>query len=117
MSEWLKPYICTQCGGKVNPVTMVCEMCGTHFKEQDNVLRIVAGRPGVHTLGTTLSIDKELVYLHPKEYSELVLKQMTKELAECIAPFIEVETEEDPEYFRQIVRGRIRVLDSAFRFV
>ena len=116
MSNWLKPYVCTQCGGRVNRTTMTCEMCGTQFKEQDNILRIVAERPGVHTLGQAIAIDNEMALASPKEVSEFVVQQMTRELAKCIAPFIEMETENDAIHCQQIVRGRIRILDSAFRF-
>lgn len=116
MSDWLKPYVCTQCGGRVNRATMTCEMCGTQFKEQDNILRIVAERPGVHTLGQAIAIGNEMALLQPKEVSAIVMEQMTRELAKCIAPFIEMEIEDDPIYSQKIVRGRIRVLDSAFRF-
>ena len=116
MAEWLKPYICTQCGGRVNRATMTCEMCGTQFKEQDNILRIVAERPGVHTLGQAIAIDNEMAWRRPQEVSDFVMKQMTRELAECIAPFIEMKIEDDQIHSQKIVRGRIRVLDSAFRF-
>lgn len=116
MSEWLKPYVCTQCGGKVNRSTMTCEMCGTQFKETENVMRIVAERPGVKTLGATIAIDREMAYLSPEDTSEIVMRQMVDELAKCIAPFIDVKTEDDPILGRQLVRGRIRILDSAFRF-
>lgn len=116
MSDWLKPYVCTQCGGRVNRTTMTCEMCGTQFKEQDNILRIIAKRPGVHTLGQAIAIDNEMALLQPKEVSAIVMGQMTRELAKCIAPFIEMEIEDSPIYCQKIIKGRIRVLDSAFRF-
>lgn len=116
MEDWLKPYVCTQCGGRVNRTTMTCEMCGTQFKEQDNVLWVIAERPGVHTLGQVIAIDKEMALLQPKEVSAIVMEQMTRELAKCIAPFIEMEIEDEPVSCQKIVRGKVRILDSAFRF-
>ena len=117
MSNFLKPYVCTQCGGKVNRATLVCENCGTQFKENDGIIRIIAERPGVHTLGTAITIDEEMLYaVGAKEISEIVMKQMVADLAEAIAPYIEVKTERSFISNQQIVRGRVRVLDSSFRF-
>ena len=119
MSEFLKPYICTQCGGKVNPATLRCEMCGTVFKDTSDrgyaTLQVV--HPGAHTLVVSREIDDEMfIRFGAEEMSKRAIADMAHQFAESIAPFMTIRTEQD--YYRQTtrMRGMIRVLDPEYRF-
>ena len=117
--SFLKPYICTQCGGKVNRATLVCEMCGTQFKEdrsEEMVTRLAVTRPGVVTLGRTLRVDKFYLTHDPKALSEYAIKMMAREFAECIVPYLDVRVEDNPSDFSYIMRGRLRVVEPEYLF-
>lgn len=117
--SFLKPYICPQCGGKVNRATLVCEMCGTQFKEdhsEDMVTRLVVARPGVVTLGKSINVNAEDIAYSPAEFSQYIIKQLAKEFAECIAPYMNVETENHPYNHTCTIRARIRLLEPDYRF-
>ena len=112
----LKPYICPQCGGKVNRATLICEMCGTQFHEVAPNGIIIA-RPGVHVLGVNRVINDEMFYLHnPQELSEYILKDMAREFASCILPFLDVRSEQNPCRNQTILSARLRVVEPTFRF-
>lgn len=120
MKSDLKPYICTQCGGRVNRATLVCEMCGTQFKDDSGgagVIKIDVVRPGVRTLVQSREVPREMIYsMPPHDFSEMILRSMAKELADNIIPFMDVQTAEDPIRGAMYVRSRIRVLDPTYRF-
>ena len=78
--EFLKPYVCTQCGGRVNRSTLTCEMCGTHFKDVSTpeFVRIVVDKPGVHVLKSTMAMDKYMANeLGAIELSRIVIERMS----------------------------------------
>jgi len=117
--SFLKPYICPQCGGKVNRTSLVCEMCGTQFKEErseDRVSRLVVTRPGVVTLGQTLRVDKFYLTHDPKKFSEYAIKMLAREFTECIAPYLDIKVEDNPRDSSYIMRARLRVVEPEYRF-
>lgn len=112
----MKPYICPQCGGKINRVKMFCEYCGTMFREEHNGLSVVAYHPRVHTLGANVTIAKELAVRSPKEVSEYAIRKLAQEFADGIAQFMEVRTEPAPTTDEIVFWAKPRVLDSEYRF-
>ena len=117
----MKAYICTRCGGSVNRATHTCEYCGTRYKEDNHIphmTQIVVDRPGVQVLGVTRTIDWEAKrYMRdPHMMSELVMRDICNELSKCIAPFLEVRTEEDPMHMQTMVSARLRVVDKNHMF-
>ena len=111
----MKPYICPQCGGQVNRVKMICEYCGTQFREEDNAIRIVTYHPGVHTLGANVMIDREALEMQPQEAAEFAIKSMARSFAEGIAQYMDVKTSDDPINHTVKFYARLRVLDSGYR--
>ena len=113
----LKPYICTQCGGKVNRATLTCEMCGTTFKETPEPMKIVVDRPGVHVLSARQIVDGELLQtLGLKATSEMCIHHLAEQFADVIAPFMSVETERHPFENQTMMTARIRVVEPSYRF-
>ena len=110
----LEPYICPQCGGKVNSARMVCEYCGAQFKQQQEVVKIIAERPGIHTLSAGVAIsDEALNVLGPEKASEMALHEIAKKMSKCIMPFISIQTSDNELWLEntRTVRGRLRVVD------
>ena len=117
--DFLKPYVCTQCGGKVNRNTLICEMCGTRFKDMSTpeLIRLEVERPGVHVLQSEYVVDKCLSeHIGATEISRIVIERMSHALADAIAPYMDVKWEDVPWQNEIHVRGRIRVLDPKERF-
>lgn len=112
----MKPYICPQCGGTVDRVRLICEYCGTQFKEDNNVIRVVAYRPGVHVLSSSVVIPKEYIVREPEEMAKYAIEEMAKKFASGIAQFMDVGTTEEPFEQNVVFRSRLRVLDGAERF-
>ena len=110
----LEAYICPQCGGQINPARHVCEYCGTHFKGQTEVIKIVAERPGVHTLSCDVAIANEAISAFGAEKaSEIALKEIAGKMSKCIMPYISIQTSDMDLWMENMtrVRGRLRVLD------
>lgn len=112
----MKPYICPRCGGQVNRVKMICEYCGTQFREEYNEIRVVTYNPLAHTLGANVTIPKELAVRSPREMSEYAIRKLSEEFASGIAQYMEVQTMAEPITDEVMFRARLRVLDSGYRF-
>ena len=110
----LEPLICPQCGGHVDRARMTCEHCGTQFKTQSEVIKIITERPGEHTLCAEVAIINEIIpKLGAEKASEIALREIAGKMAKCIMPYISVQTSEQEMWMEDmtVVRGRLRVLD------
>lgn len=114
--EKLKSMICPQCGGAVNRATMICEYCGTRFREDDSGIKIEVLRPGVRVLSTTFEVPDEFMYSSPKDAAAYAIDRMAEQFAECIAPYIDVKMQVDPAALKTRFYASLRVIDSKHRF-
>ena len=116
----LKPLICPQCGGTINRSSRKCEYCGTEYDlGYDNVLHFEALHPGTHVLGSqAIMTDEMIIGMGLEKASEYVLREMAKEMAMNLIPFMDVKTESDPldPWGGRKIQARLRVIDPAFRF-
>ena len=118
----MKALICTQCGGHINPAKMCCEYCGTRYERTEDLtkpLRITYS-PGVRLqiLQSQIALDnQDLNYISDAdEIARFVHSRITAQLAEALEPYVEYTVQEDPEYRRQVIRGRVRVLPPGYSF-
>lgn len=110
----VEPLICPQCGGRINESLMTCEYCGTKFKSKYDVIKVVAERPGIHTLSVDVAIEKEVIkMLGVEKASEIALHNIADKMAKCIMPYISVQTSAHEILMDNttVVRGRLRVVD------
>ena len=85
-------YKCSCCGGNINRATMICEYCGTRYKEEyGNVIRVETFQNPVRTLASRAVIDDFAMRTDPQGYSEFAIKQLARQFAECIAPYMDLE--------------------------
>lgn len=112
----LKPLICPQCGGKINRASMTCEYCGTVFKEDSGLVKIVETRHDIHTFGTTLVVDKFALMSNPEEYSEYAIRHMAQDLVSCLIPCMNIWAEEDKMLGCVKYNARLRVVDNSHKF-
>lgn len=120
----LEPLVCPQCGGKINRITYICEYCGTQFKKDgpswSNPVQFEVLRPGTHVFVSQMRIPEEMIYhMGAKEAGELALRRMAEEFAECLIPYMDIETCKDEQDFLHLsttMRARIRVVEPTYKF-
>lgn len=114
----MSPLICKQCGGKIDPVKMVCEYCGTSYNDCfPRQIKYVVEQPNVHTLATNITVPMEVLrHVDAGNFSKHIVRDMSSQLAEAIAPYLTIDVEDDPYTMEKHVRGKIRVLDPKFRY-
>lgn len=119
MNAFMDPYICPQCGGRINRARMICEYCGTEFREENepkHVIRIETHNPHVHALMANTIMCRDDVMDSPKEASEYAIRCMAEKFATSIVQFMQIESEFNPSDDSVLFRARLRVLDSDYRF-
>ena len=111
----MKEYICTHCGGHVSPYSMRCEYCGTQYKiENDRIYTIETFQNPVETFTAEQVMPMEMIKAYGAEkVSEIALHNLTCKLAECIAPMMIVETEQDYQNYAQRVRATVKIVRPA----
>lgn len=114
----MKPYICTQCGGRINPAKMRCEYCGTQYEQQyDRIVRVETYQIQPVTLQATASYPKELIdVVGAADISREMCGRMARDIAEELTKYIDYQVQEDPCADRLIARGRVRVLPPGYKF-
>ena len=105
-------YKCSCCGGNINRATMTCEYCGTRYKEeQGNLLRVEMFQSPVQTLKSRFAINAKYFRRNPQECAEYAIKQLARDFAECIAPYMDMECSFDPATQLTVLGARIKVVE------
>ena len=110
---------CPNCGGNVDRERMICPYCGTQFKRdyESNVLRIETYNPKVETLTGKIILDERFVdTVGLEEASNVAVRELAKKLADAIAPFMEIQTQNDYQHLGVAVYARARILRPDYRF-
>lgn len=111
----LRPYICKQCNGTVNPATLKCEYCGTRY-ESDSLKRIVISSkiPGQTKISAEVVIDTEVMRDAPERMRDYALHELRDQLADGLLAYMRVTTNHDYRNMTEIIRGEVRVLEPDF---
>ena len=110
---------CPNCGGNVDRARMICPYCGTQFKREHdpNLLRIETYTPHMEVLGAKVMVDEQTAQLVGTETtSEIMMRELSKKIADSIAPFMEVRTSFDHKTLSYVADARVRVLRPDYRF-
>ena len=110
-------YICQCCGGRIDPLTMICDYCGAAYKkDHDNVIRIETFHNPVQTFSAQVAVDPYLLReLGPEKASEVAMNQLVHELSKCIAPMMEVYSDYRIDSGTYVVNGRIKMVQPVHR--
>lgn len=112
---------CPNCGAAVNTARMICEYCGTTFKDEQfgpaykPEYKIVVAQPGVKVLGAKLMVD-EFAVRQEMVPEGLVRSQLASKLADELMKHLDIQTNFDVEGMRRVFSVRLRVLDPDFKF-
>lgn len=110
----LKPMICKGCGGRIDPVALTCNMCGTayYLDEEQNPIRIESWQGRIRSVACETKIPREyMLYGDADKIMEFTLHDIAKRMAERLIPFIEYEQSYDHQRMEYITRARLRVAD------
>ena len=108
----MNKYKCSCCGANINKITMICEYCGTQYKEESgNVIKIETFTNPVRTLASKMVIDNFALTMNPVEYSEYAIKKLAVKFAECLVPFMNIQSSIDPCTDHVILDAKIKVID------
>ena len=115
----LKKYECTQCGGNINPVTMICEYCGSRFESdyEGKPIFISKFEPKMDVLQAEVFIPNESVfYMGAKEASEVAMKDLVNTITRSLTQYLDVMIEDDLRLNGSRLRGKLRLIRPDMRF-
>lgn len=105
-------YKCSCCGGNINRATMICEYCGTRYKEeQESVIKIETFRNPVRTLASRVAMDKYFLTKSPEEASEYAIRTLARQFAEYIAPYMDIQCSFDRLTDHAVLDAQIKVVE------
>ena len=106
-------YVCTCCGGAIDPATMECKYCGTKFKRDvdTRLVRIETYTNPVRTLKAKVTLNDELMRTcDPKDVSKLAMTELIDEFAECLAPYLQIDMMTDPRFNQTHICGTLKLV-------
>ena len=121
----MKKMKCECCGAplKINPISIyyegyICEYCGSKYKaDNEGVIRIETYQNPVRTLIVKACVSDDVVKdIGEEKAAEYSIKNLTRNLAESLAPMLTIEKEYDPQCMRHIITAKVRVVEPDYRF-
>lgn len=121
----MKNMKCECCGAplKINPLSIycegyICEYCGSKYKAyNEGVIRIETYQNPVRILmARTYVADDAVKYIGEEKAAEYSIKNLSRNLAESLAPMLTIEKEYDPKCMRHIITAKVRVVEPNYRF-
>ena len=115
----LEPYICKQCGGRINVSKMVCEYCGTAYHDESlKRIKVIQVRPGEHLISAQVAVDVEHMARYPEGARDYALRELRNQIADGLLGYMKISTSGsfDPRYSgrTEIIHGEVRVIDPVF---
>lgn len=111
---------CPNCGGNINRSRMICEYCGTQFKEdKDNILHFVRCEHRIDVLGSRISIPASFFHnyeFNSKEAAEYVTNYFASEFAKSMRPYLDMNTSFDMDELAYVVNAQVRVVRPGVEF-
>lgn len=114
----MKPMICECCGASINRKRMICEYCGTSYKD-DSIQRIMVEnyQNPCRVLASRIEIPiDQIKIIGSEKASDFAVKQLSRNLAEAIAPLMTLEAEYHPMTNAQIVTAKVRIVEPEYMF-
>lgn len=115
----MKNMTCTVCGAPINQKTHKCDYCGTSYQVEydENLFRLIPIYKPCQVFKSGKLVDERMIQMLGEEKtSELVIKDIARNLADAIAPMMDIRTNYDREHCCQHIVGTIRVVGPDYRF-
>lgn len=124
----LKNLKCECCGAPLVPSfddteEYVCKYCNSRYEVKNentplqSVIRIETYHNPVRTLMAKFEIPvEELQALGDETVAEISMRNLTRNLAESLAPMMRLESQYDSIHRHQVITARVRVVEDDYRF-
>ena len=124
----LKNLKCECCGAPLrvsfnDTETYVCEYCNSKYEVKNensplqSVIRLETYHNPVRTLVSKMEIPEEhLRAIGTEGVAEVAMRNLTHNLADSLAPMMNIEKTYDPVHMRHIVTAKVRVVEADYRF-
>ena len=108
-------YVCESCGAPINPLSGICEYCGSRYRIEHGSVLMVENCKAVK-LCTESVIPNDIIHRDASAASEIALNEMSRKIADSLKDYLKIITRKDEFLNATIIRGEIRVLPPSFRF-
>ena len=109
---------CKNCGGRINPATLTCEYCGTHYIDNGAPCFVVMDEKApVRVLKAEVQVPEE--YLQSgrgQQITEWAMADIRQQIAQALEESLEVRMSYNFRENKQIITARCRVLAPSYRF-
>lgn len=124
----LKNLKCECCGAPLrmsiyDEHTYICEYCNSKYEVKNentplqSVIRIETYQNPVRTLMSRMEIpDEELRAIGEERIAEVAMRNLTRNLAESLAPMMRLESQHDSLHRCQVITAKVRVVEADYRF-
>ena len=115
MTEQMK---CPNCGGNINPRTLICEYCGTTFKNETPQIAFTYSPARCEIIQNRIVVDDEELdmVVGDTKFTEFIIHKMAEQMADQLIPFMDIQTMHDPRRFKTDIHTRLRVVRPDYRF-
>lgn len=103
---------CDSCGGRIDRASLTCTSCGMQYERDQNeptMLRLITEERRTEVLSGTVMIPDEYLMEEPEKAIDYAVKEMAKQMATRLIPFIEFEWNRDWPTHQTGIYGRLRV--------
>lgn len=114
----MKNLKCPNCGAPIKQNSCKCEYCGSQFENNNgNLIRIETFQNPCKVYETSMCVPVEEIRAYGEEkISEFAINRLSRNLAEAIAPNLELHTEYDPGLMSQRISARVRIVEPKYMF-
>jgi len=105
-------YICSCCGGRIDPKTMTCEYCGTHYKkDSDNIIRVETfTNPVIRIVEKTVIPGIEVRCIGAEDITRIAMSSIQQKIAAALTDVMKYDVEFKPEINVYEIRGELRAV-------
>lgn len=113
----MKKLNCPNCGAPVDN-SCKCHYCGTQYeRNNDNLIRIETFQNPCKVYQSQIMIPMEDVYkIGEERTSKIAIRQLSRNLADAIAPNMEMCVETDPRACAQRITAKVRIVEPKYIF-
>lgn len=107
----LQKLQCDNCGGRIDRASLTCTSCGMQYERDHNeptTLRFITEERRTEVMSGIVTIPDEYLIHDPEEAIKYAVKEMSRQMAERLIPFMELEWNQEWKTRQTIIYGRLR---------
>lgn len=115
----MEKITCPVCGETINQEKHRCNYCGTSYAIEcgENFVGITACETPCKVFNSGRTVNEKVIEMYGEDkVREFIIKDFARNLADAIAPMMDIKTRYDYENRCRHVVGTIRVVEPDYRF-